>query len=215
MALYIEITRIDHIWHARGRGYDPRRSVSDVCARTAASRCRVVVVSDDEPAVAPTRAECVVLRLQWLFTSATSNSVPGGAPGPKGGGRPRSNRLLTNASSPPCLATVVGTRNNGDVITDVISPLARSRRRADCGENHVSYQSHRTRSSPSLRLRDRGDPRRAFLQPPFPPDESTYTRGVTPQTGPEASEPERVAVAGASGERPHSPAGAGRRRGRG
>lgn len=51
----------------------------------------------------------------------TSNSVPGGAPGPKGGGKPRSNRALTRASVLPWRAPVVGTRNRseGDHVDDL------------------------------------------------------------------------------------------------
>ena len=47
----------------------------------------------------------------------TSKSVPGGAPGPKGGGKPRSNLPLTRARVLPWRATVVGTLKRSEVMT--------------------------------------------------------------------------------------------------
>src|SRR5258708_40128528 len=52
--------------------------------------------------------------------------VPGGAPGPKGGGMPSSYRALGGAKRSPYFATVVGESNSGLVIVEVIVPLDRS-----------------------------------------------------------------------------------------
>ena len=52
--------------------------------------------------------------------------VPGGAPGPKGGGMPSSYRALGSARRSPYFATVVGESNSELVIVEVIVPLDRS-----------------------------------------------------------------------------------------
>jgi drug/metabolite transporter (DMT)-like permease len=58
--------------------------------------------------------------------TTTLKVVPGGAPGPKGGGRPRLYLPLGRARSSPYFATVVGSSNRGLVIVVVIVPLDRS-----------------------------------------------------------------------------------------
>ena len=55
-----------------------------------------------------------------------SKSVPGGAPGPNGGGKPRSKRPFTTARREPWRTIVVGTRNSGDVIVCTTVPDDRS-----------------------------------------------------------------------------------------